>query len=263
MNKFEKDLATGHEYEKRSLLYLDYDTHKFIQGYFKEYDLEIIKDGKKTTIEVKSDKQASLTGNLAIEYKCNKKPSGITTTTADFWIYFIVYDRIIDGVNHSREECYKIPTEELRQLVKKCHKVSGGDGNRSRMYLLKKSAVRGYLINFKNKNNLDLYIKPTMSNQEVKTEDQKPLSYTQRLINEFDTEKTYDFEEIKELIEEYSKKEYEKKKANYKVFPFGKYKYKKVEDICKIDKQYVKWSMKQSFMDNYPELKDEMKKHIN
>ena len=254
MNKFEKDLATGQEYEKRSLLYLDYDTHKFIQGYHKEYDLEITKDGKKITVEVKSDKQASLTGNLAIEYKCNKKPSGITTTTADFWIYFIVYE--------DKNECYKIPTEELRNLVKNCHKVSGGDGNRSRMYLLKKSAVSDYLINFKNKNNLDLYIKPTMSNQEVKTEEEKPLSYTQRLINEFDTEKTYDFDEIKELIEEYSKKEYEKKKANYKVFPFGKYKYKKVEDICKIDKQYVKWAIKQSFLDNYAELKDEMLKHM-
>ena len=268
MNKFQKDLATGQEYEKRSLLYLDYDTYKFIEGYFKEYDLEITKDGLKTTIEIKSDKQASLTGNLAIEYECNKKPSGISTTTADFWIYFIVYDRIIDGVNHSREECYKIPTDELRKLVKKCHKVSGGDGNRSRMYLLKKSVVQKFLtkpldlINFKNKKNLDLYIKPTMSNQEAKTKDQKPLSFTQRLIEEFNTDKEYDYEEIKQVIESFSKVEYERKKANYKVFPFGKYKYKKVEDICKIDKQYVKWSMKQSFMDNYPELMEEMKKHI-
>jgi uncharacterized protein (DUF3820 family) len=101
-----------------------------------------------------------------------------------------------------------------------------------------------------------------MSNREVKTEEERPLSYTQRLIKEFDTEKTYDFDEIKELIEEYSKKEYEKKKANYTVLPFGKYKYKKVEDICKIDKQYIKWSMKQSFMDNYPELMEEMNKYI-
>lgn len=262
MNKFQKDLATGQEYEKRSLLYLDYDTYKFIEGYFKEYDLEITKDGVKTTIEVKSDKQASLTGNLAIEYECNKKPSGISTTTADFWIYFIVFPE------EDKEEVYKIPLEDLKNLIKGCRQVSGGDGYRSRMYLLPKSVVQKFLtkpldlINFKNKKNLDLYIKPTMSNQEAKTKDQKPLSFTQRLIEEFNTDKEYDYEEIKQVIESFSKVEYERKKANYKVFPFGKYKYKKVEDICKIDKQYVKWSMKQSFMDNYPELMEEMKKHI-
>jgi len=260
MDKFQKDLATGHEYEKRSLLYLDYDEYEFKEGYFKEYDLIITKNGKKTTIEVKSDKQASLTGNLAIEYKCSGKPSGITSTTADYWIYFIVYE--------DKEECYKIPTEELRKIVKtQGRKVSGGDGNRSRLYLVNKSLVSEFLvkpkkldlINFKNKN-ITYYIKPTMSDQEAKTE--KPLSYTQRLIKEFSTDKTYDFEEIKQVIESFSKAEYEKKKANYKVLPFGKYKYKKVEDIAKIDAQYLKWCLKQSFMDNYEELKEEINRHL-
>ena len=80
--KFMRDLARGHIYEKRSLLYLDYDEYKFMEGYHKEYDLEITKDNKKIKVEVKSDKQASHTGNLAIEYECNNKPSGITSSTA-------------------------------------------------------------------------------------------------------------------------------------------------------------------------------------
>ena len=129
MNKFKKDLATGHKYEKKCLEYLDYDTVEHMKGYFKEYDLIITKDGKKTKIEVKSDRQASITGNMAIEYECNKKPSGLTSTQADYWIYFVVHK--------DTHDCYKIPTNELKDLVKNCRKVSGGDGYRSRMYLLK------------------------------------------------------------------------------------------------------------------------------
>ena len=140
-NKFQKDLSTGHFYEERSLLYLDYDEHKFIEGYFKEYDLEIIKDGKTIKIEVKSDKRASRTGNLAIEYECNDKPSGITSSTADYWIYFIVFE--------DHEEVYKVPLDKLRKIAKKCHKVSGGDNNLSRMYLVPKVKLCDYLINNK------------------------------------------------------------------------------------------------------------------
>ena len=252
MNKFQKDLKTGHEYEKRSLLYLDYDTHEFIKGYHKEYDLEIIKDDKKITIEVKSDKQASLTGNLAIEYKCNKKPSGITSTTADFWVYFIVYS--------DREECYKIPTEELKELVKGCKKVSGGDGMRSRMYLLNKSIVQKYLINFKNKKDKANYIIPSMTDQQPKTNTEKPLSYSKRLINTFkdDDKETYNLTQIEWIINNFSRMEYEKKKEKTDEMPFGKYKFRKVKDVASFDKQYLKWLVKQSMMDNWEELKNEI-----
>ena len=35
-------------------------------------------------IEVKTDRQAHMTGNVAIETRCRGKPSGISITTADF-----------------------------------------------------------------------------------------------------------------------------------------------------------------------------------
>ena len=38
-------------------------------------------------IEVKSDKQAWKTGNIFVEDSCNGKPSGISTTEAEFWAY--------------------------------------------------------------------------------------------------------------------------------------------------------------------------------
>ena len=96
MGNFAKQLSQGQEYEKKSLEYLDYDDYKHDKKYRKEYDLIIIKDGKEIKIEVKSDRQASQTGNLAIEYECNRKPSGISSTEADFYIYFIV---IVDYSN--------------------------------------------------------------------------------------------------------------------------------------------------------------------
>ena len=138
MSKFQNQLSQGQKYEKKCLDYLEYDEYKHDTKYRKEYDLIIIKDGKEIKIEVKSDRQASKTGNLAIEYECNKKGSGITTTEADYWIYFIVHP--------DRDECYKIPIDDLKNLVKDCRKVSGGDGMRSRMYLLHRTKIQNYLV---------------------------------------------------------------------------------------------------------------------
>ena len=130
-NKFHKDLKQGQKYETKCLEYLDYDSVIHKKGYFKEYDLTIFKNGHPIKIEVKSDRQASKTGNLAIEYECNNNPSGITSTKADYWVYFVVYP--------DREECYKIPIDDLKNIIKDCRKVSGGDGYKSRMYLLNKN----------------------------------------------------------------------------------------------------------------------------
>ena len=138
MNKFSNQLSQGQKYERICLNYLEYDTVEHMKGYFKEYDLIITKDNKKTKIEVKSDRQASRTGNLCIEYEGNKKPSGISATEADFWVYFIVHP--------DRDECYKIPIDDLKELVKSCRKVSGGDGGRSRLYLLHRTKIQNYLI---------------------------------------------------------------------------------------------------------------------
>jgi hypothetical protein len=145
MGNFAKQLSQGQKYEKKSLDYLDYDDYKHDKKYRKEYDLIIIKDGKEIKIEVKSDRQASRTGNLAIEYECNSKASGITSTEADFWVYFIVHP--------DRDETYKIPIDDLKDLVKDCRKVSGGDGMRSRMYLLHRTKIQEYLVE---KNELSL-----------------------------------------------------------------------------------------------------------
>ena len=59
---------------------------KKIDGYFKDYDIQIPEIQK--TVEIKTDFTTS-TGNVFIEFTCNKKPSGILTTRADIWVYIL------------------------------------------------------------------------------------------------------------------------------------------------------------------------------
>jgi hypothetical protein len=84
-------------------------------------------------IEVKSERDLWVnTGNIAIEYECYGKPSGIAATESDYWFHnlcignrtfaTLVFDvpslkRIIDNLDYKRT-------------------VSGGDNYASKMYLL-------------------------------------------------------------------------------------------------------------------------------
>lgn len=69
------------------------------------------------------------TGNVAIEFKCRAKPSGICSTKSDFMVYKI------------GEEIYMIDTHYLQVLILYLNpkSVTGGDkGSETKMYLLKK-----------------------------------------------------------------------------------------------------------------------------
>jgi len=137
---FVQDLKLGKKYENISLEYLKYDDIIFQpEKKFKEYDFGIIINKKKLYFESKCDRLAHNTGNLAIEFECNKKPSGITTTKAHYYMYHII----------NNNECYKIPTRILRKMIKneEYHReVLGGDGWRSRMYLIKVTKFKKYKV---------------------------------------------------------------------------------------------------------------------
>ena len=66
------------------------------------------------TIEVKKDLQAIKTGSIYIEYESRKKPSGLATTQADFYCYFITDGRM-----------FLIETEELKELEDTAHLMIG------------------------------------------------------------------------------------------------------------------------------------------
>lgn len=145
--KFARDLKQGNFYEKKALDYFNWKTYNITKGYFKDYDIQIFdENGDETKIEVKSDRLSSKTGNLCIEYEYKNNSSGINSTTADYWVYFVLYGK--DGNIYNdieREDCYIIPTNELKELIKNCRSVCGGDGYNSKLYLLPKDKCSKYL----------------------------------------------------------------------------------------------------------------------
>ena len=109
-NSFSYDLAFGEEAE-------DWVKNLFT-GAFK--------------VEVKSDRLAHKTGNIFIEIFSRGKPSGISTTTADIWIYRI----------EANDTAIIVPTQIIKKIVKECFIKNnrkytlGGDNNTSKGVLV-------------------------------------------------------------------------------------------------------------------------------
>ena len=85
-------------------------------------------------IEIKTDLQASKTGNVFVEYESRGKESGIKTTTASYWVFCIWTEAY-------KEQTYLfIPTRRLKKLIKtKDYKIaSGGDNFTSKGFLVPK-----------------------------------------------------------------------------------------------------------------------------
>ncbi len=87
----------------------------------------------KAKIEVKSERDIwQKTGNIAIEYECWNKPSGIMATESDYWFHNLCIGK--------DEYCTLVfKTSTLKKIVSKLdyfRSVAGGDNNASRMYLV-------------------------------------------------------------------------------------------------------------------------------
>jgi hypothetical protein len=123
---WKEDLKFGINYEKKLLQHLlhegDVVSHspdKKNKGY------DFILNG--IQYEVKTDRFKS--GNICIEVACNGKKSGITTTTADVWLYYIISNSML----------INIPTEELKKIVENhtFYQCKGGDRKASLLNLVK------------------------------------------------------------------------------------------------------------------------------
>lgn len=83
-------------------------------------------------VEVKSDRMAHKTGNLFIEVFSRGKPSGISITTADIWIYRI----------EAHGTAIIVPTRIIKEVVRECFLKNnqkytlGGDNNTSKGVLV-------------------------------------------------------------------------------------------------------------------------------
>ena len=84
---------------------------------------------REARIEVKSDRKAQATGNVFVEFSYRKRPSGIATTTAEWWAIEVALDRWL-----------LIPTPKLQSLCSRAKaegKVKhGGDRFQSRGFLI-------------------------------------------------------------------------------------------------------------------------------
>lgn len=138
---FTADLAFGKKYQEIAKKYYARDGEEVLEnpeGLFKAYDY-------KTTLgkyEVKSDRLAYKYGcrTMFIEYECNGKPSGINSTEADFWFYFMVKPS-------GSFEVYRIPTDILK---KECsatlRMIAGGDGGRVRGHIVAVEKLQEYKL---------------------------------------------------------------------------------------------------------------------
>lgn len=126
---FRQKLAFGEMYQQIAKRYIPID-EKIIEeaiGICKEFDFKT----DKFVYEVKSDRMGYLYGckTFFIEYECNGKNSGISSTLADFYIYFF----------HKPDQtyvAYEIPVTELKKSCIGCRQICGGDGNRVKGYIV-------------------------------------------------------------------------------------------------------------------------------
>ena len=146
--KFKKDLIVGNEGEWN------------IANFFKSYGFKNIKynddykwdicitnpsNNKVSYFEIKTDVYKRDTGNMAVEIRYRGKPSGISHTEAEFFVYYY----------RDSGDMYVIKCSELRDLIKqnieKLKVVMGGDDNQSELVLISRDDYCGYFQKFHHK----------------------------------------------------------------------------------------------------------------
>lgn len=112
--------------------YPDIEKVEFSEWEFKDRDVKITKGWESKTYELKRDYKSQETGNIALEIKCNGKPSGIFASKADFIIYCL-----------NDDEFYFQSRWELLYRVADIHKYKacGWDGDRAEMYIVEKDLL--------------------------------------------------------------------------------------------------------------------------
>ena len=91
----------------------------------------------KGSLEIKADKAWHRTGNLAFEFKCNGKKSGIAASEATWWVSVLTNK----DDSHNTDLILIWKTEQLRDLLRQLVKDGkavlrvGGDGSRAEMVI--------------------------------------------------------------------------------------------------------------------------------
>jgi hypothetical protein len=99
-------------------------------GQVREVELANILQNEKIEVKTERDKWIT-TGNIAIEFECRGKPSGIAITEAKYWAHILADDDVIGCI-------LLFPTDKLKKIARKYFKnaIYGGDDNLSKMVLI-------------------------------------------------------------------------------------------------------------------------------
>ena len=137
MSNFTYDLTRGRQEEEKLCVVLTENGFTNItlnksEEYeiLKSWDVQFTKKGVTYTGELKADYKSEQTGRVAIEYECNGKPSGITTTTSDWWFYKL------------GDSFYAITPTKIKEFIRNntcwLPTVKGGDNQNAKLYLIHK-----------------------------------------------------------------------------------------------------------------------------
>ena len=129
---FKESLAIGHSSEDAvcEKIQKKYPRAHVMEGYCKGYDIYVPETKKK--VEVKQDKKSNYTGNIVVEIEFDGRPSALSTTEADYWVFD-------DG-----EIYIWITPDTLRQVIKPFTPVKfigNGDNKEKLAYLIKKDII--------------------------------------------------------------------------------------------------------------------------
>lgn len=137
MGDFELDLFIGESSEGRVLDYIKkkYPKAYKVEGYFKDYDI-YVPEAKKS-VEVKQDFKSEWTGNLVVETEFNGKPSALSTTKADYWVFV------------TRPHWFWITPKQICDCIRQYHYtpatfVGKGDTKPKKAYLVKINHIQEF-----------------------------------------------------------------------------------------------------------------------
>ena len=139
--EFKQDVNIGEDGEeviKQLLLSKGFNFIKENRDY--KYDLLMSFGDRDISFEIKTDVYVDKnndTGNLVVEYECRNKPSGISVTEADYYVYYMP----------KLNEVWNIHMDNLKHLIENnnFYSATGGDkGSNTKMYLIRRADFKDY-----------------------------------------------------------------------------------------------------------------------
>lgn len=107
---------------------------------YPEYSIEFFNGDNKSVYEVRADKYSYKTNNIVIDYEHSGYPSGILTSKAQYYAYFV-------SKPFKDYDLYIIPTDKIKQEVdNKTYKMAldGNDNDQTKMYIFNKDIYSEY-----------------------------------------------------------------------------------------------------------------------